>query len=54
MMMMMMTMTLTVGWVLKSCSVQSLDRLGRRGNMMDDSAEILFQSVSAGGHRELF
>ena len=26
------------------CSVQSLDRLGRRGDMWDDSAEILFQS----------
>ena len=26
-------------------SVQSHDRLGRRGDMMDDSVEILFQSV---------
>ena len=25
-------------------SIQSLDRLGRRGGMMDDSAEILLQS----------
>ena len=27
-----------------SCSVQSLDRLGRREDMRDDSADILFQS----------
>ena len=27
-----------------SHSVQSLDRLGRQGDMRDDSAEILFQS----------
>ena len=26
------------------CPVQSLDRLGRRGDMRDDSAEIIFQS----------
>ena len=35
-------------------SVQSLDRLGRRGDMKDDSAEILFQSFSAGGPCEQF
>ena len=29
---------------LRFSSVQSLDRLGRRGNMRDVSAEILFQS----------
>ena len=29
---------------LRFSSVQSLDRLDRRGNMRDDSAEILFQS----------
>ena len=29
-------------------SVQSLDRLGRRGDMIDDSAEALFQSFQKG------
>ena len=31
--------------VVQFSSVQSSDRLGRRGDMRDDSAEILFQSV---------
>ena len=35
-------------------SVQSFERLGHRGDMRDDSAGILFQSFSAGGHREQF
>ena len=30
--------------IVQFCSVQSLDRLGRRGDMRDDSAEIFFQS----------
>ena len=30
-------------------SVQSLDRLGHRRDMRDDSAEIFFQPFSAGG-----
>ena len=32
------------GCIVQFCSVQSLDRLGRRGDMRDDSAEIFFQS----------
>ena len=32
------------GWFSSVQSVQSLDRLSRRGDMRDDSAEILFQS----------
>ena len=42
------------------CSVQSLARLGRRGNKRNDSAEIFFQSlcvcvcVCVGGHGEQF
>ena len=35
-------------------SVQSLDLLGRHGDVMDDSAEILSPVFSAGGHREQF
>ena len=31
-------------WNFQFSSVQSLDRFGRRGDMRDDSAEILFQS----------
>ena len=39
---------------LQFTSVQSLDRLGRRGIMRDDSAEIFFRSLLAGGHCEQF
>ena len=35
-------------------SVQSLDQLGRRRDMTDDSAEMLFQSFSAGGPCQQF
>ena len=37
--------TVTTGLLLRGfSSAQSLDRLGRQGDMTDDSAEILFQS----------